>query len=119
MQRAPRQGRRGASGNAETTKVIDRYDHGKPGIIVARHDLDPKHRPVRDHPDHSVNEAVEIGPGTERTHPQDPGSGRLRAEWRKRAAGASWWSETPGTKQTVGALYKRAWDEQLALVSGW
>lgn len=30
--------------NAETTKVIDRYDDGKPAIIVARHDLDPKLR---------------------------------------------------------------------------
>jgi phosphonate transport system substrate-binding protein len=35
---------RTTSDNAETTKVIDRYDHGKPGIIVARHDLDPKFR---------------------------------------------------------------------------
>jgi phosphonate transport system substrate-binding protein len=35
---------RTTSGNAETTKVIDRYDHGKPGMIVARHDLDPKLR---------------------------------------------------------------------------
>ncbi|MQT12428.1 phosphate/phosphite/phosphonate ABC transporter substrate-binding protein [Segnochrobactrum spirostomi] len=27
--------------NAATTKIIDRYDHGKPAIVVARHDLDP------------------------------------------------------------------------------
>ena len=30
--------------NAETTKIVDRYDHGKPAVIVARHDLDPKLR---------------------------------------------------------------------------
>ncbi len=30
--------------NAEATRLIDRYDHGKAAIVVARHDLDPKLR---------------------------------------------------------------------------
>ncbi|KAF3013085.1 hypothetical protein E8E14_011326 [Neopestalotiopsis sp. 37M] len=30
--------------NAETTKIIDRFEEGKPGIVVARHDLDPEFR---------------------------------------------------------------------------
>jgi hypothetical protein len=30
------------------------------------------------------------------------------------SAGASWWSATRRSKKTVGVLYKRAWDEQVA-----
>ncbi len=30
--------------NADTTKIIDRYDDGKPAIVVVRHDLEPELR---------------------------------------------------------------------------
>ena len=35
------------------------------------------HGPVRDHQDHSIDAAVEAGPGAKRTDPKDPGSRRV------------------------------------------
>jgi hypothetical protein len=53
-------------------------------------------------------------PGAERTDPRDPRSGRLCPEWGKYAALALLVIRDPRVKETVAALYKRAWDEQVA-----
>jgi hypothetical protein len=57
-------------------------------------------------------------PVPERTDPKNPGGGRLCAEWRQHAAVAVSHDQDATIKETVGAYYKRAWDEQVA-VSIW
>ena len=50
-----------------------------------------------------------------RAYPAGLGSWHLRREWRQHVVCRFLVVQDPKVKQTVGALYKRAWDEQVGL----
>jgi nitroreductase len=71
-------------------------------------------RPLRDYPHHPIDAASETRSGAERNYRKileagvcAPSGGNMQ-RWRFLVI------RDPKVKETVGALYKRAWDEQVA-----